>query len=239
MRAAYLLIGILVVNASLCAAADAESETSVLPLETVEFDGQVMPLAWQNDKDGESIREYIPRDETLEHWTHLASIREYPSLNDPTQLGLALVETLKQRDPETPHAIVRNEETGDVVVDFVVWPEEESEGDTQFVEFNVFKYSVRPEGGVVAQQYAVRAYDDAVEFLQNLGPLRERVVKEMAEDGLTLSSAADKDSAEDEESETESEKDSDDDSETDNAETDENEKEEGEKDNEGDDHSDE
>jgi hypothetical protein len=73
-------------------------------------------------------------------------------------------------------------ETGDVIVDFVVWPP-----DVSFVEFNVFKYSKREEGGIEAQQYAVRAYGkEGQEFLKGLKAVRERLVPLMAEDGLAV-----------------------------------------------------
>src|SRR5262249_49725865 len=47
------------------------------------FDGQILVFAWQGGNPGETVREYLPAGEKLESWTKLASIREYPKLDDP------------------------------------------------------------------------------------------------------------------------------------------------------------
>jgi hypothetical protein len=66
-----------------------------------------------------------------------------------------------------------------VIVDFVTWP-----ADRAFVELNIFKYARKPGGGLVAQQYALRDYQDTTGFLRSLGPVRERLVGLMAKEGL-------------------------------------------------------
>jgi hypothetical protein len=67
------------------------------------------------------------------------------------------------------------------MVDFVTWMP-----DNSFAEFNVFKYSKRQGGGLVAQQYALRAYKGITNFLKGLGPVRKRLVDLMATEGLHL-----------------------------------------------------
>ena len=57
--------------------------------------------------------------------------------------------------------------------------------DGSFVEYNVFQYSKRPAGGVVAQQYSLRAYgDDIATFTKDLSATRDRLLNEMADHGL-------------------------------------------------------
>ncbi len=73
------------------------------------------------------------------------------------------MQQLKKEYPDSPSSIIENPQTGEVIVDFVVWP-----ADASFVEWNVFKYAKRPEGGVVAEQYALRAYEDSEAFLKGL-----------------------------------------------------------------------
>jgi hypothetical protein len=75
--------------------------------------------------------------------------------------------------------LIQNPTTGEVIVDFVTWPEDQA-----FVEFNVFKYSRKPGGGLVGQQYALREYQDTSVFLRGLRPVRERLVGLMAKEGL-------------------------------------------------------
>lgn len=148
---------------------------------SVTFDGQRLVFAWQGENPGEHIKEFIPPGEKLESWTRLASIREYPEQKDPKTAAANLVGQLKKDYPQARSAVQENDATGEVLVDFVVWPPDES-----FVEFDVFRYARRDGGGLVAQQYALRDYKDPKGFLRDLKPVRERLVNLMAETGLKL-----------------------------------------------------
>lgn len=150
-------------------------------VESVVFDGQTLVLASQKKNASESLKEYIPPREKLESWTTLASIREYTSQNDPMLLAKTMAEMLKKQNPDAQSAILQNQKTGDVMIDFVTWP-----ADSAFVEFNVFKFTKREGGGIVAQQYAIREYKQQSEFLKNLKALREKVIQAMGKDGLTM-----------------------------------------------------
>lgn len=163
----------------MCMAADERAATKQeanAATESVQFDGYVLDLAWQGANPGETIKEFIPAGETLDTWTRLASIREYTELNDPQAAVGALVRQLKQKYPDSRSAIIENPTTGEVIVDFVLWPP-----DASFVEFNVFKYGRKPEGGMIAEQYALRAYQDQEAFLKGLRPVRERLVELMTQ----------------------------------------------------------
>jgi hypothetical protein len=155
------------------------AEAEALQQETVSFDGQTLLLASRSENPGETVKEYIPAGEELRSWTRLASIREYPALNDPKAVVANLIKALKQQNPESRHAVIENPKTGEVVIDFVTWPADQS-----FVEFNVFKYSRREGGGLVAEQYALRDYKDPRGFMRGLKPVRARLVKLMTEGGL-------------------------------------------------------
>ncbi len=155
-------------------------ESSLSKVDSLHFDGQVLVLAFEGNDSGATIKEFIPAGETLDSWTKLAAIRQFDHLDDPVAYGVATVEELKQKHPQSPSSLNKNPKTGGVILDFVVWPE-----DASFVEFNVFLYDNRPGGGLVSQQYALRAYGaDAELFLKNLRPVRERLVKRMAKGGL-------------------------------------------------------
>jgi hypothetical protein len=167
--------------ASLCAVVLAAVPGLSAIQESVSFDGQRMVLAARGENPGETVREYIPPDQKLESWTRLASIREYPRLNDAKAVVANMLELLKRQNPQARSATVENAKTGEVVVDFVTWPPDES-----FVEFNVFRYGPREGGGLVAHQYALRDYTDPKGFLRRLKPLRLRLVRLMADQGLTV-----------------------------------------------------
>lgn len=150
--------------------------------ETVTFDGRTLVLASNTSSPGESIREFIPADEELEAWTILASIREFPKLTDPKRAAFDLIRVLRSQNPEAPSDVIENPATGDVIVDFITWP-----ADRAFVEFNIFRYSRSSRGGLVAQQFALRAYDDQADFLTRLKSRRPGLIESMARTGLILS----------------------------------------------------
>jgi hypothetical protein len=154
-------------------------EPVVKQKEFVRFDGKTFALAWENSKPDEIVKEYISDGEKLESWTKLASTREYPKFNDAMALASNLLQTLKKQNPNTPSSIVKNEKTGEVMVDFIAMSP-----DNSFVEFNIFKYGPRPGGGVLAQQYALRAYKDITTFLKGMKPERVRLLEIMATTGL-------------------------------------------------------
>ena len=146
---------------------------------TITFDGKRLAQAAQGTTPVERWREFVPPGEKLERWTRLASIREYPTHTDPKALAGELVRALKRKYPDAPVAILENKATGEVIVDFVAWPD-----DRAFTEFNLFRYGKRAGGGVVAQQYAMRAYGDATAFLGDLKKERRRLLDAMAKEGL-------------------------------------------------------
>lgn len=173
-------------NILVMAKAAAEPSVTTEPFlstaKSLTFDGQTLNLAWEGGTTEAPIREYIPAGENLEKWTHLASIREWVDLNDPRELAAGTLETVKQTYPGAPHNMAENPDTGDTVIDFLVGPP-----DGSFVEYNIFKYAKRPGGGTIAQQYAVRNYDNQAEFAEKeLPAIRDRVINEMATDGLQV-----------------------------------------------------
>jgi hypothetical protein len=146
---------------------------------SVRFDGQTLLMAFEQHSADESLEEFIPAGENIERWTHLAAIRQYQNLHEPGPIVKMMAKRLKEKNPQAPFSIIENPTTGAVIIDFVTWPE-----DGSFAEFNIFKYSKRAGGGLVAEQYALRAYEDWQTFLKGLRPVRERLVDLMAKDGL-------------------------------------------------------
>ena len=78
-----------------------------IPPTRLAFDGRILVLAWQGGAPGEAVREYIPPGEKL------ASIREYPKLDDPRAVAANLVRALKQQNPAAQSAMIENPATGE------------------------------------------------------------------------------------------------------------------------------
>lgn len=146
----------------------------------VEFDGQTMNLAWTNENPEAPIVEYLPKGETLEKWTHLASIRRYPELEDAQKLAKLTVDEVAKAYPGAPTNLADDPNGTGAVIEFVVTAPDDS-----FAEYNIFKYAKDPQGGVVAQQYALRGYGDRKKFEDELTERRQQLLDEMAEKGLS------------------------------------------------------
>ena len=165
----------------------AEPAAKALPADTVTFDAQTLHLCWQGDIPGGTAREFVPAGERPEAWTRLASIRTYAGAQDPKALAVSLVTGVKAESPQAPCSIRQDATTGDVLVDYVFWP-----ADNSSVEFNVFRFA-KADGGVVAHQYAIREHRDPKGFIEELRPVRERLLGAMAAGlGPVRTAAADK-----------------------------------------------
>ena len=74
----------------------ATEQASTVAEKTVTSTAMSLKLAYEGESGGDSIHEFIPSDETLETWTRLAAIREYPDLNNPLDFAEAIVKELKE-----------------------------------------------------------------------------------------------------------------------------------------------
>jgi len=149
--------------------------------EWVEFNGQRLVFAFEGKNPVEILREYIPTGEKLDSWTQFAAIHEYPAQIDPMVFARTMADALKKKNPAFQSAIHQNDKTGEVMIDFVMWP-----ADTSFIEFNVFRLQKKEGGGIVAQQYAVRAYEKQMDFMKGLAALRAKLLPLMGTNGLTI-----------------------------------------------------
>jgi hypothetical protein len=189
MRTFFAATAIVFCATALSLAADSTTETKsadtakaiAADKPTVEFDNQTLTLAFEGNDPGESIKEYIPTGETLDKWTKLAATREYENLNNPLAMAAELQKQLKEKYPDSTCTVTENKEDNSAVVDFVLWAPDKS-----FAEFNIFKYVKTDEGGIYCEQYALRDYTDPKKFVDGLKETRDRTVKEMTEDGLTV-----------------------------------------------------
>ena len=82
---------------------------------------------------GDPVAEFIPKGETLEKWTHLASIRRFPEQDDPQALAKTTVEGVAEQYPGAPTNIQNDPQGSDAVIEFIVSPPDDS-----FAEYNLF-----------------------------------------------------------------------------------------------------
>jgi hypothetical protein len=193
MRLSLIVATILLGITSLTFAADPAPNRTITreakPKEVVRFDGHSLVLAFQDNNNGNTIKEYIPAGETLERWTRLAGLYEYPNLDDPQAVVDGLVEQLKRRSSDILYNVRTDSLTKAVIVDFLIWPEGTTKPENaEYVEFNIFRYEPKRGGGLTAQQYAIRRYDNKNDFIENLRSWKDRLVRQMTDEGLTMKS---------------------------------------------------
>lgn len=173
-----VLFGLLSLRVTL-ESAHAKAPMGPQPPKYVEFDGQKLELAWQSETPEQPVAEFIPQGETLEKWTHLASIRQFPGIDDPRELASLTIEQVAEQYPGAPANLVADPKGSDAIIEFVV-----NAPDDSFAEYNVFKYGKDASGVVAAQQYALRGYGDRQKFLDEVNGRRQALLDEMAATGL-------------------------------------------------------
>lgn len=184
MQRSLLMLALFLGVTTPCLADDSTEESTASSTPAVSFAGETLSLAYRDANDYSSILEFIPQGQTLETWTRLAGVFVYDEINDPEQMAEGMIEEFKKRSPEVPYELRRDEKTGDLILDFMIW-NPDTTGDNQlFVEYDIFKYSKRPGGGLVAQQYALRAYEDIKSFVDKLPEVKQQLLDEMADKGL-------------------------------------------------------
>ena len=178
MRNVFLAVLIMVGSVSCIGKAD-EKLTSVgqkSPANTIEFQGQQLRLAFvaesPDPKDGQAINEYVPVGESLDKWTQLIGVYHYPHLEDSKAIVGQMVKALNASNPLARYQIHASQDGKRIMLDFITWETEKG-----ITEFNVFIFQKHPQGtGLIAQQYALRAYGQAegLKFMEELRDTRTK-----------------------------------------------------------------
>jgi len=139
---------------------------------TVDYQAQVKQ---PDGTAGQGIAEFTLKGETVDNWTKLIGYHYYPEqVGAPAQAAANLGKYLKEINNDFTYALFNTKENDDAIIEFMTW-----EGNSEIVEFDVFRYA-RPESGpgVIALQFAQRLKlkDLSVEEFQ---ALRERAVAAM------------------------------------------------------------
>lgn len=146
----------------------------------ISFEDTEFELAWTSNPSATYFKqEYLPAGEKVETYSQMFMVdvlTEGATPQSAVAEMLASLEARKPNDPVVNHAVMANEETGEIVLDFLM-----SDSSNQIVvEWNAYRYVPREEGLVL---YAIsrRGYgDQATGFLRDLGQWRMDTVTELA-----------------------------------------------------------
>lgn len=125
--------------------------------ETVTFNKTKFALAYAPANSPVGIREYVAEGETLKDWKQMLSTRLFTSTTNPEAYARSLSDAIgKKGGPNARSQILRDDKTGTLVVDFLVFSPEGTE--PPFAEWNLMRVD-KAIGGVRVIQYARRFYD--------------------------------------------------------------------------------
>lgn len=169
----YIILWLLMVYSTAAVA----KGTDPLKPRSVDFCGREMFFAFS----GKDFDEYIPQGESLDNWTHLASIRVVRNCSDPKKFARGMAELVESDNPHSQSAEHLDSRNQIAYIDFVTWPR-----DGAYVEFNIFRIEKSDSNCLIVYQYAQRAYKEQKKFLLELRSLREQTIAEMTDRGLTI-----------------------------------------------------
>ena len=143
----------------------------------LEFGKVTFKKAFSDKSEAGPFSEYLPAGQKLETWTKLMGYFVFSDPQNPMEAATLLARVVKEQNPGAQANVITNDATGEAIVDFVTWPKDQA-----FIEFNIWKYRKAPQGGLIALQYAERAYDGQTDFLKNLKDRRSFLIETMAGD---------------------------------------------------------
>lgn len=143
---------------------------------TITFDDVTYSRQFVGNMNPGGLAEYVRPGESVDNWTTLVAVRNFPKLDDPSRAAAQLVKTLKASNPDARFQLLVKEDESEAMVDFITWPK-----DGAYAEFNVFRYLKRPGyAGLIAYQFAYRFTDTGPDASERVKQDRQRWVEEMS-----------------------------------------------------------
>lgn len=149
----------------------------------VSFRGQDFVFAWSSrPSDTYAKHEYLPQGQDANSYTDMFLIEAVAGALTPSEAAAAQAQLLEARRAEDPVAnfeIIRNEASGEVLLDFVI---SDLSADPILVEWNAYRYTGLAAGGVALFGVSRRGYgeDGARSLLETLGGLRQDDINALA-----------------------------------------------------------
>lgn len=133
-----------------------------------------MFVAYEPTESPNQIREYLPKGESLEHWSHLASVRTFGQLKNPNAYLLEVAHEAKKSSPAARYQFYRDVDTKMVVLDFLTFSPHSSR--ERFAEWNLMRATYVEGKGLVVYQYAMRFYSIGSESAKQIIEERRKMM---------------------------------------------------------------
>jgi hypothetical protein len=146
----------------------------------ISFQGTKFALVWSASPAAGYIKqEYLPTGQKLERYDQMFMIESQSAAtpDGAAAAQIAMLKTRKQSDPTVNYDIIRNNATGDIILDFIL-----SDPRAGIVEWNAYRYvRLGKSGGVALYAISRRAYGDkARDFLAALKQNRPPAIQALA-----------------------------------------------------------
>lgn len=145
--------------------------------EVVSIQGQKFLAAFTNQAAAGSIIEYLPKGQTLDHWTNLFAVRLMPKETSPEDYIVRMAKDYANGHRNMKFAIGHVESSDRWWVDFITYDREKNtiwallsrKSKEKFLEWNFFRAENDASNGMILYQYAERHYythatDDGLNF---------------------------------------------------------------------------
>jgi hypothetical protein len=118
----------------------------------IDFDGEQYLPGFSSNQPGLRLVEYVRAGETVENWTKLFAVRNFPEQRDPREAVKAFERVVKQHNPLAGVQVLVKEDGSEAMIDFLTW-----ETGADQMEFNVHRYQKKPGyPGLISYQFAYR-----------------------------------------------------------------------------------
>lgn len=136
---------------------------------SVEFDGERYTARFHSYQAELRLVEYVRESETIDNWTKLFAVRNFPQHDNPEAAVAAFERVVKQHNPLARMQTLYKQDGSEAMIDFMTW----ETGQDQ-MEFNVHRYLRKPgHPGLISFQFAYRFRADSTDA-EKLRALRER-----------------------------------------------------------------
>ena len=131
------------------------------------MDGKEFSHAFNQNVEGYTLDEYIPKDEKIERFNELIGIWRYKTTKDPYQLANLMGYNIENSDRTNMAAfLVDPDDKNNVIIIFLAFEGKDLQNPA--FELNIWRFARSKEEGVIAYQYAKRhyGYENADQFIK-------------------------------------------------------------------------
>jgi hypothetical protein len=150
----------------------------------ISFQGEDYVLAWTSQPSENYVKqEYVPTSQRVETYQDMILVEAVIGALTPMDAAASQISSLEARkgvDPVLNYDLMRNDATGEVLLDFLV---SDLEADPVIVEWNAYRYrALEDNEGIVLVAISRRGYGEegATSFMSGLGAMRSEAIAALA-----------------------------------------------------------